>query len=204
MRNTLRYFFPALLVFAACNTAPEQPISNTVDSPQTVLAELPDSLQFAAFYKAFDIDIHKTDSLEVLRKYTDPELGLWIIEANGAMPEFIHYTLLNPAALNKGVKIVSINNSPCELKFETLPLVDCDKPTLYSKDGCFAQKINSFADQKLWLVAELKPEDRTAIEKMVSTIDYTVIHTSDFRYYFSKNGTNWYICFIDLRRPCGA
>jgi hypothetical protein len=204
MRYRLRNFIPALLVLAACNTAPKQPISTTADSPQTAPAELPDSLQFAAFYTAFEADLHSTKSLEQLKKYVHPKQGFWIIEANGAMPEFTHYSLLNPAALNKSIKIVHVNNSTCDLKFEPLPLVDCDKPTLYSKDGCFAQKINTFAQHKIWLSAGLQIQERDAIASLANTIQYTLIQTSGFRYYFSKIDTVWYISFIDLRRPCGA
>jgi hypothetical protein len=198
--NFFRCLLPALLLVAACGSDPEVKQESKKQTVETVS----DSLQFAAFYKSFDADIRNEVGLDELKKYVNTEQGLWIIDANGAMPRFTHYTLLNTAALSNGIKIVQIKKMPCELQFEKLPLVDCDKPALYSKDGCFAQKINSFAGQQLWLVAELQPDERAAVEKMVDTIDYTVIHTSGFRYYFSKNAAGWHISFIDLRRPCGA
>ncbi|MGL5890069.1 MAG: hypothetical protein ACRC3B_09300 [Bacteroidia bacterium] len=204
MMNRLRNFLPALLLIAACNNAPEQTSENKPEPDKTVTETLPDSLQFAAFYKAFDADIRNSGNLEQLKKYVNTEQGLWIVDANGAMPGFTHYTLLNTAVFSGSIKIVPIKNEPCELKIETLPLVDCDKPTLYSKDGCFAQKINTFAQHKIWLSAGLQTEERAAVEKLANAIDYTVIQTSGYRYYFSKIGNNWYISFIDLRRPCGA
>ena len=198
--NFFRCFLPALLLIAACGSDPEIKQESKKQTVETVS----DSLQFAAFYKSFDADIRNEVGLDELKKYVNTEQGLWIIDANGAMPRFTHYTLLNMAALSNGIKIVQINNTPCKLLFDTLPVVDCDKPELYSKDGCFAEKINIFAQQKIWLAAELKTEEQTAIEKLANTIDYTVIQTSGFRYYFSKNGNNWFISFIDIRRPCEA
>ncbi len=198
--NLFQLFLPALLLIAACQSAPETKDESNKQTVETV----PDSLQFAVFYQSFDADIRNEVSLDELKKYVDTEQGLWIIDANGAMPRFTQYTLLNTAALSKGIKIVQINNTPCKLLFDSLPVVDCDKPSLYSKDGCFAQKINLFAQQNIWLAAELKPEERSAIEKLANTIDYTVIQTTGFRYYFSKIGSNWFISFIDTRKPCEA
>lgn len=202
--NFFRCLLPTLLLFAACNTAPEQTSENKTEPDKTATETLPDSLQFAAFYKAFDADIRNEVGIDELKKYVNTEQGLWVVDPNGAMPRFTQYTLLNTAALNKGIKIVQINNTPCKLLFDSLPVVDCDKPSLYSKDGCFAQKINLFAQQNIWLAAELKPEERSAIEKLANTIDYTVIQTTGFRYYFSKIGSNWFISFIDTRKPCEA
>ncbi len=198
--NFFRCLLPALLLVAACGSDPEVKQESKKQTVETVS----DSLQFAAFYKSFDADIRNEVGLDELKKYVNTEQGLWIIDANGAMPRFTHYTLLNTAALSNGIKIVQIKKMPCELQFEKLPLVDCDKPALYSKDGCFAQKINIFAQHKIWLSAELKTEDRAAIEKLANSIEYTVIQTSGFRYYFSKIGSNWFISFIDIRRPCEA
>ena len=72
------------------------------------------------------------------------EKGLWIIQSNGAMPAFSNTTQVDKNFL---VDFSSV-------KEEEVPKVNCDSKSFWTKEGCFAQEVNTFKDEKYGRIAD--------------------------------------------------
>lgn len=130
-----------------------------------------------------------------INQYIHPEKGLWIINSSGAMPNMTNTTQVD-------------KNFPLDfnsVKDGELPKVNCDSKSLWTKEGCFVNEENTLPDGKVWTYCGFSKEDETNIEETVKMISWTVINTSLYaKYYFSHIGGEWYLAFVDLRKPCEA
>ena len=141
------------------------------------------------------ISVLKGINISNINQYIHPEKGLWLIQSSGAMPNMTKTTQVD-------------KNFPVDfsaLKDEEFPKVNCDSKSFWTKEGCFAQEVNTFKDEKIWTYCGLKKEDEAKVGESSKAIQYTVINTSLYaRYYFGQIDGKWYLLFADLRRPCEA
>jgi len=136
----------------------------------------------------------------------NPELGLYIITSNGALPEIVKAHSLNkPIGLKSKILKMDISILTDSLEIGVLPVTDCDSPPLfYSKSGCFADSINDFLYQGVWDHSNLSKQDKTGAAESAGLITHTVINTRGFKAYFCYDSHRWSLLFIDLRAPCSA
>jgi hypothetical protein len=205
----------SLLLFAACgsNTHPQvsQPDSASVSNDGTAVKSGPDSLtgssygRFLIYYNQLIAAIDQNDA-KAFNGFVHPTFGLCIIEQNGAMPHMKNGKDISRYKTIAGKTLFEVNKAElhCELKEEELPKVDCDKPGLWSKAGCFTQASNTFADEKIWEHCGLQKNEQETAARSAATITRTVINTAGYRFYFSEIEGHWYLTFLDLRIPCSA
>lgn len=202
----------SILLLFACNDANEnqptdgQLISETTQQVSTEKPQQPSDEQkvFLTFYQSFTAAIESKKAVNV-NTFIDETFGVYFIESNGAMPSFKR---INDVTKFKSVHeelFFSLNFKDLQqtLVFEELPKIICDA-TPYDKQGCFAQKINPFANDEFWYVTDLNEKEKQAISVFAEKIDFTVVNTSTGKFYFTKKGDSWKIGFIDLRIPCEA
>lgn len=161
--------------------------------------------QFNWFYSTFFHAV-TTDNDSMFNRFIHPENGLWIIQSNGAVPQFVKVKLVSDFKFPNGKRLLPIarDEMVTEPKEEELPVVDCDKKERYNKSGCFTSERNVFNEEKIWQYAGLTPDQDKQVAKAASTISRVVINTANYKYYFSLINGSWYISFIDVRKPCEA
>lgn len=201
-----------MLLLAACGNEP-RPVIQLPDPPpideSTALTN--DSIdnssfgQFLVYYRQLVSSIDNNDPRS-FNGFIHPEYGLCIIEQNGAMPQMRNGKDISRYKTVAGKTLFEADKSKlhCELKEEELPRVDCNKPELWSKAGCFTQEVNTFKDEKIWEYCNLQKKEQEIAAKSAATITRTVINTAGYRFYFSRIEGRWYLTFIDLRVPCSA
>lgn len=187
-----KIFFLPILFFTSCEfvgVKENMPPSQPADTTRVVLKKTENN-DF--------ISILKEINISNINEYIHPKNGLRIINSSGAMPN-----MTNTSQVDK--------NFPVDfstVKNEELPKINCDStPSTrgWTMDGCFAQEINNFQNEKIWTFCGLSKEDEVKVAELAKTISWTVINTSlNARYYFSKIDGKWYLAFVDLRRPCEA
>ena len=189
----MKYIFCLLisLFLFSCGTSEQKETdSNTIAKADTVQPTSEKVVQELHFS-----DVLKTITIANINQFIHPEKGLWLIQSPGAMPNMTKTTQVD-------------KNFPVDflaLKEEELPKVNCDSKSFWTKDGCFAQEVNTFKDEKIWTYCGLKKEDEAKVGESAKAIQYTVINTSLYaRYYFGQIDGKWYLLFADLRRPCEA
>jgi|GEM_PF-916287 len=206
-----------LFFFASCG-GDQKPAGDSLqarptpkDSVKEAFSDLPppsDIRQFKWFYSFFvkTITTKNEDSLFRFEKFIHPELGLYIIEANGAVPYFRNVRNMKDFKTLEGNSFFTISRDDmiCDPLNEELPKVDCDSKDLYNKTGCFTQESNPLKDDQPWQFSHLSPEEEKKVEKAAAGVTRTVINTKNYRYYFSLIDGSWYVTFIDMRRPCSA
>jgi hypothetical protein len=201
-----------VLLSFTCNTTDEnQPTDEQLadeTTTQVVVEETKklssEDTEFLAFYQSFVSAVESKNAANV-NAFIDDVFGVYFIESNGAMPNFKR---VNDVAKFKSVRdelffslnFKDLNQTPV---FEELPKIICDA-TPYDKQGCYAQKINPFANDEFWYYTDLNEKEKQAISVFAEKIDFTVVNTSTGKFYFTKNGEAWKIGFIDLRVPCEA
>lgn len=201
-----------VLLSFTCNTTDEnQPTEEQLATETTEQVGIEETkklssedAEFLAFYQSFATAIESKNAANV-NAFIDDVFGVYFIESNGAMPNFKR---VNDVAKFKSVRdelffslnFKDLNQTPV---FEELPKIICDA-TPYDKQGCFAQKINPFANDEFWYYTDLNEKEKQAISVFAEKIDFTVVNTSTGKFYFTKNGDSWKIGFIDLRVPCEA
>jgi hypothetical protein len=201
-----------VLLSFTCNTTDEnQPTDEQLadeTTTQVVVEETKklssEDTEFLAFYQSFVSAVESKNATNV-NAFIDDVFGVYFIESNGAMPNFKR---VNDVAKFKSVRdelFFSLNFKDLKQTpvFEELPKIICDA-TPYDKQGCFAQKINPFANDEFWYYTDLNEKEKQAISVFAEKIDFTVVNTSTGKFYFTKNGEAWKIGFIDLRVPCEA
>ena len=202
----------AILLAFTCNTSDEnQPTDEQLAEETTtqVVVEETKNLssqdaEFLAFYQLFVSAVGSKNAANV-NAFIDEVFGVYFIESNGAIPNFKR---VNDVAKFKSVRdelffslnFKDLNQTPV---FEELPKIICDT-TPYDKQGCYAQKINPFANDEFWYYTDVNEKEKQAISVFAEKIDFTVINTTVGKFYFTKNGDSWKIGFIDLRIPCEA
>ncbi len=141
------------------------------------------------------VSVVKGITISNINQFINKENGLWLIQSSGAMPNMSNTSQVDK---NFPVDFTSVKN-------EALPVVNCDSKTVWSKEGCFVQQVNTFKDENIWKYCGLSKEDEAKVEKLAQTISFEVINTFlNARYYFSKVDGKWFLVFADLRRPCEA
>lgn len=201
-----------VLLSFTCNTTDEnQPTDEQLaeeTTTQVVVEETKklssEDAEFLAFYQSFVSAVESKNAANV-NAFIDEVFGVYFIESNGAMPNFKR---VNDVAKFKSVRdelFFSMNFKDLDQTpvFEELPKIICDA-TPYDKQGCFAQKINPFANDEFWYYTNLNEKEKQAISVFAEKIDFTIVNTSTGKFYFTKNSDAWKIGFIDLRIPCEA
>lgn len=211
MNKKIVFTGTVLLLFSCNTTEVNQPNDEqllgeitqqaTIEKPQQLSSE---DAAFLTFYQSFTTAVESKNAAKV-NAFVDEVFGVYFIESNGAMPNFKR---VNDVAKFKSVReelFFSLNFKDLQqtLVFEELPKIICDA-TPYDKQGCFAKKINPFANDEFWYVTDLNEKEKQAISVFAEKIDFTVVNTSTGKFYFTKNGDSWKIGFIDLRIPCEA
>jgi len=202
----------AILLAFTCNTTDEnQPTDEQLAEETTdevVVEEIKklssEVADFLAFYQSF-VSAVESKNAENVNVFIDEVFGVYFIESNGAMPNFKR---VNDVAKFKSIRdeqffSLNFNQLNQQPVFEELPKIICDA-TPYDKQGCFAQKINPFANDEFWYYTDLNEKEKQAISVFAEKIDFTVVNTVVGKFYFTKNGDSWKIGFIDLRVPCEA
>lgn len=202
----------AILLAFTCNTTDEnQPTDEQLAEETTdevVVEEIKklssEDADFLAFYQSF-VSAVESKNAENVNVFIDEVFGVYFIESNGAMPNFKR---VNDVAKFKSIRdeqffSLNFNQLNQQPVFEELPKIICDA-TPYDKQGCFAQKINPFANDEFWYYTDLNEKEKQAISVFAEKIDFTVVNTSVGKFYFTKNNNTWKIGFIDLRVPCEA
>jgi hypothetical protein len=141
-----------------------------------------------------------------MNSFIHPEMGMYIIESNGALPSFsLVKDIASYKRISDGKSFFNIDMEKVgtEPLVEALPLVICEE-NIYNKQGCYTQKVNKLKDAGIWDLSEIKEEDKNTMELLSETIQYTVVNTANYTYYFSQINGNWYVTFIDIRIPCAA
>jgi hypothetical protein len=204
-----------LLVFCiACGNSHDvipPNISDTAAAPPdgTVSAgDTADDKGFGRFMIHYNqlISAIRNNDTRAFNNFIHPDLGLCIIEQNGAMPQMRNGKDISRFKTIAGKTIFEMEKQDflCELKEEALPVVDCETDALWSKTGCFTEAVNHFSDDKIWEHCNLKKEEQEIAAKSAATISRTVINTKGYRFYFSEIEGKWYLTFLDLRAPCSA
>jgi len=139
--------------------------------------------------------ILKGITISSINQFIHPQKGLWLIQSAGAVP-----AMANISQVDKNFPV-----DFSSVKQEELPKTNCDSPSFWTKDGCFAKEVNTFIDEKIWTYCGLRKEDISKVEELADSVSVTAINTSLYaRYYFSRIDGKWYLTFADLRKPCNA
>lgn len=202
----------AILLAFTCNTTDEnQPTDEQLAEETTdevVVEEIKklssEDADFLVFYQSF-VSAVESKNAENVNVFIDEVFGVYFIESNGAMPNFKR---VNDVAKFKSIRdeqffSLNFNQLNQQPVFEELPKIICDA-TPYDKQGCFAQKINPFANDEFWYYTDLNEKEKQAISVFAEKIDFTIVNTTIGKFYFTKKGDSWKIGFIDLRVPCEA
>lgn len=208
-----RLIFAFILILAIGCSGNEQPQETAADtaSPAEVEKVATDTISetsfagFLANYNQLVSSIVQNDAPS-FNRFIHPVHGLCIIESGGAMPQMRNGKDIGKFRTIAGKSFFEVYKTTpvCELKEEELPKIDCNKPELWSKTGCFTQEVNTFKDEKIWEHCGLQDKEETIAAKSAETITRTVINTNGYRYYFSRINSRWYLTFLDLRVPCSA
>jgi len=133
------------------------------------------------------------------------DYSLCFIETTGALPSIRSFFQIQKFKTIRGNKSINqlLYHQMEEPIFEPLPKIICDEK-IFDKQGCFAQEINPLLESQIWNHLGLENKEIRAIESLVKTVNFTVINTSNFIFYFSNIEEKWYLTFIDTRIPCSA
>ncbi|HRN41095.1 MAG TPA: hypothetical protein PK649_03360, partial [Vicingus sp.] len=153
----------AILLAFTCNTTDEnQPTDEQLAEETTdevVVEEIKklssEDADFLVFYQSF-VSAVESKNAENVNVFIDEVFGVYFIESNGAMPNFKR---VNDVAKFKSIRdeqffSLNFNQLKQQPVFEELPKIICDA-TPYDKQGCFAQKINPFANDEFWYYTDL-------------------------------------------------
>ena len=180
-------------------------ITEAVNSDEVVvipednlIVDMDSTAQFINFYRKF-ISAFLGDSESELDRYLHQEHGVHLIHSfSGAMPQVSQFKKSAHFDQDESVRdaIGSLQEEVVlEPLFEGLPTVVCDE-VVYSKMGCFAEHTSNNLSQHPW--------NKGGYEKLINTVEITVVNTYLTTFYFSKIEGKWYVTFIDLRVPCSA
>ena len=191
VRGTIFNSLLFAVLFFSCGTSQQ-------NEPAQTSGVKTDSVQPSAervISKEDFVSVLKSITIANINQYINREKGLWLINSSGAMPNMSNTTQVD-------------KNFPVDFsaaKNEELAKVNCDSKTFWTKDGCYAEEINKFKDEKIWVYCSLDKEEVPKVAELAQTISYTVINTAlNARYYFSQIAGKWYLTVVDLRRPCEA
>ncbi len=146
-----------------------------------------------------------SQNFDELNAFISPQFGLLIIEnKDGAMPQF-RIQKTDDREYNQLLENMAATISyDGQLRTESLPMIDCNSPLLYTKAGSYVQDTNILSASEIWKYGNLSAEDQFYAEKAIAAIGKTVITTYGYVYYFNYYGSNWYLTVIDIRKPCNV
>lgn len=183
-------FIPVVVCIFSCGSRTQIETGQLVPPAADSVAAPPDTTGKEDFLSTL-----KEISISNINRYIDPENGLRLVQSAGALP-----TMSSTSQVDK--------NFPVDfstVKNEELPRVDCNSKTLWTKEGCYVQQINSFKEKKIWTYCGLNKRDEEKVAALAETISWTAINTAmHARYYFSRINGKWYLTFVDLISPCEA
>lgn len=202
-----------VVAFYSCNNTNNNNQITTTDTlnnsesiiEDTINTTLNEQDEFVSFFNQFTTEIIAFGG-RALKEHIHPQNGLVFIFSNGAMPQFYigesfkDFRNAHPEVVLNHFDKNTLNPT---VIIEELPKVVCTD-NIYDKQGCYGKKVNLLSEIKIWNYAELSKEEKKEIEVRAQLIDYTVINTNNFVFYFSKINDIWYITFIDIRVPCSA
>ncbi|RNI29966.1 hypothetical protein EFA69_10590 [Rufibacter immobilis] len=167
------------------------------------------ALTFETVFQRFKDAVENQDTA-TFQTYVDPALGLYLIDAPGAVPQFTHVAHINQYRRPVQQKpFFSIRETfrDCALQEVTaLPKVTCaGDADAYAQRGCFVADATSFRKSEAYLHANLSSTERDKIARTLPLVTKTVLHTtSGFKFHFGQVNGQWRILFIDLMVPCNA
>lgn len=144
----------------------------------------------------------------MLDQYIQPENGIYVLSNPGVFIIATKYISLKE--ILKSHSWLAGKKIDCDIKYETLPEIDCDKG--WNKHGCFSDKVDYFNKISTAANYSIMPKktgvsekDIEKIKNIESTIRLGVIFTENgIVFYFSLINGKWYITVIDLVTPCEA
>lgn len=160
---------------------------------------------FKDFYRNFFISLMEDNEVR-FNTFINSERGVYIIDSKGAMPVFTNVRDISSYKRQDGRYIFSVDKSTLgfEMLEEELPMVDCDADGFYDKTGCFTESTNKLMETMLWQHAQLGKTEKNEVVSLAETVSKTVVNTANYVYYFSFIDGNWYLTFLDIRKPCEA
>lgn len=194
------------LILFSCKSSNNETGENKPVKENSQIQENTTPADFREVYTDFFTAI-KDINEKRFNQYIHPELGLFIIQQDGAMPVITHISDISKFKRNFDNKYffaINMDIIGVELIEQTLPKVNCEEFNGYDKQGCFAQEVNNLAATKFWEFTDASADLKSKCEKAANTINWTVINTANYGYYFSQIDGKWYITFIDMRQPCSA
>ncbi len=199
-------FVVVTLILFSCNTSENNSLEYQNTNTDFEIKESTTPVDFREVYTDFFTAV-KDINEKRFNEYIHPEIGLFIIQQDGAMPNLTHVTDIAKFKRSYDKKYFFAFNTDfigVEILEQELPIINCEEFNGYNKQGCFAQQVNKLAATKFWEFVDTTPEIKSKCESAANTIKWTVINTANYGYYFSQIDGKWYITFIDMRQPCSA
>ncbi|MFN7012774.1 MAG: hypothetical protein ACK4ON_00725 [Bacteroidia bacterium] len=199
-------FVVATFILFSCNTSDNNSSENQNSNDVSEIRESTTEEDFREVYTDFFTAVKDVNENR-FNEYIHPEIGLFIIQQDGAMPNLIYVTDISKFKRSyDNMHFFAFNTDVIgvELIEQELPKINCEVFDGYDKQGCFSQEVNKLAATKFWEFVDTTPELKSKCERAANTIKWTVINTANYGYYFSQINGKWYITFIDMRQPCSA
>lgn len=196
----------ATFILFSCNTSENNSSENQNVNADSEIKESNTPEDFREVYTDFFTAVKDVNENR-FNEYIHPEIGLFIIQQDGAMPNLTHITDIAKFKRSydkKNFFAFNMDVIGVELIEQELPKMNCEEFDGYDKQGCFTQQVNNLAGTKFWEFVDTTPELKSKCESAANTIKWTVINTANYGYYFSQIDGKWYITFIDMRQPCSA
>ena len=181
--------------------------SVVVDSLSKEAGERKQNMNLNPYFSAYE-EIHTalaSGNLQAADKFTDKNLGLYIIYSNGAMPKVAHVYSFSQfkTDLNQEIKDFKFIQEKKAAVEEELPKVVCDEHP-YDKQGVFGQQVNIYTQNPIWEYTDMNEKEKQAAQFTAEKITYTIINTADYVYCFGEIDGQIKLLFLDLRTPCTA
>ena len=218
-------YLPVVVLLLACGSGEERSVAEhpakteAMDSLEALQDEpnrkenklSVDSVEFETAFQQFFTALQSED-IAMLNHFIHPELGTWIIEQPGAVPNMTRVTDISSFKRHYQEKpFMSIAQEvvACELQEEPFPSFDCaemdGKNSGYSKDGCFVWKPEEFRTSGYWNYAGLTETEIDQIKATLPLVDKSVLHTgTSYEFHFGYVNNQWRLLFAKLIRPCSA
>lgn len=204
MKKFIAFFYISYSLLS-CTTETKEKLDSDQTDKKELEGDTPKLLEFNEAYSSFFWALVDKDE-KTFNTFIHPQFGAYFIESNGALPSFVTVKdIANFKRITDGKSFfnIDIEKVGTEPLLEELPIVICEE-NIYNKQGCFTQNINKLRESGLWNIPDLKEQEKKNMDKLSETIEYTVVNTANYIYYFSQIDGAWYVTFIDMRTPCQA
>ena len=194
-------FALALSLVSCSGENPEQELLAPIESPEKYASDKGDD--FNNLFNKILKSLAKKDRAE-LSKYVSPEFGLLVIRADGALPNILIGKIDSKEYKACLETLFSSVPDSVTLVNESLPRVDCNTPSFYTKTGFFVRDTNLLLSSDIWKFGGLNEEDQKFVEKATSSVGRTVMLVPGLTFLFTYHQNTWYLSMVDLRKPCNA